>query len=264
MYKIEVRMSQEEEKYITTDVEEIPKMVASLRQNFFAESPTSYRYRIEQIKQLLKFVEECEHDLINACQYYYGGTDTHHWLTRLWIVKFECHYAIKNLKKWMKSDKISQSLPISLMWSASIEYHALGVVTIISPWNYPITLLLRPLIGAIAAGNAIILKPSEITDKVSRVYNDKILNYLDPKMISVICGGPTETTALLNEKLDYVLYTGGGFVGKIVMKACSNNLTPCCLELGGKNPVIIDDNVDLEISLKRILFGRFDWNCGQS
>ena len=83
-------------------------------------------------------------------------------------------------------------------------------------------------------------------------------------MVSVICGGPKETTCLLNEKLDFVLFTGSCSIGKIIMKACANNLTPCCLELGGKNPVIIDDNVDLETTLKRVIFGRFDFNGGQS
>lgn len=253
----------EEQKYLCTDTEKIPKMVQRLRNNYYASSPTSISYRINQLKQLIKFIDECGDDLIEACLKYYGGSKTEHWNMRLWIIKSDCYNVIKNLKEWMKPIKKPQNFPLSLMWNAKIEYHSLGVVTVIAPWNYPINLLLRPLIGAIAAGNAVIVKPSEITDDVARVFQKKLLNYLDSSMIQVICGGANETTILLKQKLDFVLFTGGGKIGKIIMKSCSNQLIPCCLELGGKNPVIIDDNADLDLAIKRIVYGRFDWNGGQ-
>ena len=219
-----------EEKYLCTDSNEIVKKVKDLRKTFYAKTPTPISYRIDQIKQILKFLDECEDDLMNACLYYYGGGKLNHWLSRLWIIKYDCYNVIKNLEEWMKPQNKKQGFPLNLMWSASVEYHPLGVTTIIAPWNYPIGLLLRPLIGAIAAGNAVILKPSEITDKVARVLNDKLLNYLDPNMVQIVCGGANEVTVLLKQKLDFVLFTGGGFVGKIVMNACSKQLTPWYVE----------------------------------
>eukprot|EP01084_Bolivina_argentea_P246095 411910_1 len=252
-----------EEKYFCTDTSQIPKMVNTLRKNFYSQTPTSFKYRMHQIEQIIKFVDDCQDELIEACQFYYGGGKINHWMARLWIVKYDCYNAIKNLKQWMKSENKKQSFPLNLMWSASVEYHPLGVTAIIAPWNYPANLILRPLVGAIAAGNSVIIKPSEITDKVAQVFSNKLLKYLDPNLIQVVCGGANETTILLKQKLDFVLFTGGGSIGKIVMKTCSTQLTPCCLELGGKNPVIIDDDADLDTSLKRIIFGRFDFNGGQ-
>ena len=169
------------------------------------------------------------------------------------MVKYDCFDAIKNLTEWMQPIKKSQPFPFNLMWSSKLQPHPLGVTAIIAPWNYPIQLLLRPLIGAIAAGNAVVLKPSEVTDKVARVIYEKLPQYIDTEMVRVVCGGAPETTALLKEKMDFVLFTGGGSIGKIVMSACSKHLTPCCLELGGKNPVILDDDIDLDTSIKRTL-----------
>eukprot|EP00484_Ammonia_sp_Unknown_P004237 CAMPEP_0197075802 /NCGR_PEP_ID=MMETSP1384-20130603/211796_1 /TAXON_ID=29189 /ORGANISM="Ammonia sp." /LENGTH=519 /DNA_ID=CAMNT_0042514651 /DNA_START=37 /DNA_END=1596 /DNA_ORIENTATION=- len=238
-------------------------MAHRLRKAFYARSPTPISYRIQQLKNLIRFLDECENELIAACQHYYGGGHSKHFFGRLWIIKKDAYEMINNLEAWMKPDRKPQAFPLNVLWSASVEPHPLGVVAIIAPWNFPLGLLLRPLVGAIGAGNAVMLKPSEITDKVARVLHEKLLKYLDPEMIGIVCGGVAECTALMKQKLDFVLYTGGGPVGKIIMSACSKQLTPCALELGGKNPVIIDDDCDLDTSLKRILMGRFDSNAGQ-
>jgi len=254
---------QREEKYLCTEISGIPQMVSDLRANQLASTPTSYSYRVSQIKAVVRFLDECKDELTAACEHYYGGSKTSHFLGRIWMTKYDALDAIEKLSEWMKPTKKPQPFPFNLMWSSKLQPHALGVVAIIAPWNYPISLVLRPLIGAIAAGNAVILKPSEVTDRVSRVFHDKLPQYLDPEMVRVVCGGAPETTALLKEKLDFVLFTGGGAIGKIVMSHCSRNLTPCCLELGGKNPVVIDDDVDLDTTIKRIVFGRFNFNGGQ-
>jgi len=256
-------MALQEEKYMCTDIAAIPRMVSECRDNFLSMSPTPLSYRITQIKGILRFIEECEDELIDACRHYYGGSKMTHFIGRLWIVKYDCYEALKNLSEWTKPISKPQPFPLNLMWSASIEKEAYGVCSIIAPWNYPINLLLRPLIGAIAAGNAVIVKPSEVTDRVARVFASKLPRYVDNKMIKVVVGGAAETSCLLQQRLNFVLFTGGGSIGKIVMNACAKQLTPCCLELGGKNPVIIDDDADLETSIKRVLFGRFNFNGGQ-
>jgi len=134
---------------------------------------------------------------------------------------------------------------------------------VIGPWNYPITLLVHPLIGAIAAGNACVLKPSEIAPETSKAFAKLIPKYLDTSAIAVVEGGVPETTQLLKQKFDLIFYTGNGTVGKIIMKAASEYLTPVVLELGGKSPCIVESDANLEVTAKRILWGKF-LNCGQT
>ena len=133
----------------------------------------------------------------------------------------------------------------------------------IAPWNYPVQLLLTPLAAAIAAGNAVIAKPSELTPAVSALLAQLVPEYLDPDGVAVIEGGPEETQALLGEQLDHVFYTGSGRVGRIVAEAAARHLTPTTLELGGKSPVIVDRDVDLAMAARRIAWGKFV-NAGQT
>ena len=139
----------------------------------------------------------------------------------------------------------------------------LGVVLIIGAWNYPLQLTLVPLVGAIAAGNAAILKPSEVSPQSAKVIADLVAQYLDPQCIRVVNGAVAETTLLLEQRFDHILYTGNSNVGKIIMAAAARNLTPVTLELGGKSPCIVDSNSDLAIVGRRVAWGRFV-NCGQT
>ena len=138
----------------------------------------------------------------------------------------------------------------------------LGLVLIIAPWNYPVNLALSPLIGAIAAGNAVILKPSEISSASSNVMAELVPKYLDQEAVRVIEGGVEETTKLLDLKFDHIFYTGSTTVGRIVYQAAAKHLTPVTLELGGKSPVLIDETANLKLAARRILFAKFI-NCGQ-
>lgn len=138
-----------------------------------------------------------------------------------------------------------------------------GVVTIISPWNYPIQLALLPLIAAISAGNCAVLKPSEVTPSCSKLLKNLVEKYLDKDAFAVIEGGIPETTELLKQKVDHIFYTGNGAVGKIVMKAAAEHLSGVTLELGGKSPVIVASDCDIDVTAKRILFGKYT-NCGQT
>ena len=137
----------------------------------------------------------------------------------------------QQLRKHKKPSRLMDTRRACLMSSAKLQPHPLGVTCIIGPWNYPTQLVLRPLIGAIAAGNAVILKPSEVTDKVAQIIHEKLPQHLDSKMAQEVCGGAAATTALLKDKLDFLLFTGGASIGKIVLSACSKLLTPCCLKL---------------------------------
>ncbi|VDP19353.1 unnamed protein product [Heligmosomoides polygyrus] len=139
----------------------------------------------------------------------------------------------------------------------------LGVVLIISPWNYPVSMTLLPLIPAIAAGNTVILKPSEMSPHTSAAFEKLIPRYFDPEFLTVINGGVPETTELLKERFDHILYTGCPPVGKIVMTAAAKHLTPVTLELGGKCPVVVEDDADLEITARRLAWGKW-LNCGQT
>jgi aldehyde dehydrogenase (NAD+) len=139
----------------------------------------------------------------------------------------------------------------------------LGVVLIIAPWNYPVGLLLAPLVGAIAAGNCVVLKPSEVTAHTSAVLARWVPEYLDPRAIALVEGGVEETTELLSQRFDHVFYTGNGQVGRIVMEAAAKNLTPVTLELGGKSPCIVHEDANLETAARRIAWGKFV-NAGQT
>jgi aldehyde dehydrogenase (NAD+) len=139
----------------------------------------------------------------------------------------------------------------------------LGVVAIIAPWNYPFQTAVLPLVGALAAGNCVVVKPSEIAPHTSALIAKWLPRYLDPRAVRVFEGGVPETTALLREKWDHIFYTGNGTVGRIVMEAASKHLTPVTLELGGKSPAIVDETADLDTAARRIVYGKF-FNAGQT
>lgn len=152
---------------------------------------------------------------------------------------------------------------LQLLFQVLIIPEPYGVALIIGAWNYPVSLLLDPFVGALAAGNTAVLKPSEHAPTVAKLLEELIPTYLDPNCYHVVNGRAQETTELLEQKFDYIFYTGSCRVGKIVHQAASKNLTPVTLELGGKSPVYVDSTVDIDIAARRILFGKMI-NAGQS
>jgi aldehyde dehydrogenase (NAD+) len=174
--------------------------------------------------------------------------------------KQEAAAARKKLGKWTRPERVGAIPGIGRSY---VHREPLGVVLIISPWNYPVGLLLSPLAGAIAAGNTAVLKPSEVTPHVSAALARHVARYLDPEAITLVEGGVEETSALLAERFDHIFYTGGGTVGRIVMEAAAKNLTPVTLELGGKSPCLVDREVDLKTTARRIAWGKF-LNAGQT
>ncbi|XP_018427323.1 PREDICTED: aldehyde dehydrogenase family 3 member B1-like isoform X1 [Nanorana parkeri] len=162
----------------------------------------------------------------------------------------------------MKDEHVSKNMAMYLD-TAFIRKEPFGVVLIISPWNYPVQLTLIPLIGAIAAGNCVIMKPSEISQNTEKVLAEGLARYLDQDCFAVVCGGVEESTRLLAERFDYIFFTGNPVVGKIVMEAATKHLTPLTLELGGKNPCYVHDDSDIKNAARRIAWSRFI-NAGQT
>ncbi|KAJ7308815.1 hypothetical protein JRQ81_008083 [Phrynocephalus forsythii] len=144
-----------------------------------------------------------------------------------------------------------------------IQREPFGVVLIIGAWNYPFSLIIHPLVGAIAAGNAVVIKPSEISEHTAKLFQELIPQYLDKELYPVINGGVPETTEVLKQRFDHILYTGNSTVGRIIMEAAAKHLTPVTLELGGKSPCYIDKNCDLDVACRRITWGKY-MNCGQT
>jgi aldehyde dehydrogenase (NAD+) len=243
------------------DIDSIGPLVSRLRASFDRGRTRSFEWRRQQLKQLIKMLSERGDDFVEALAADFGKPALEARAADVGQAKIEAQGALRNLKKWMRPERVG--LPIPLMGASRIIHDPLGCVLIIAPWNYPVGLLLAPAAGAIAAGNTMVLKPSEVTPHTSAALARFIPEYLDPEAIAVVEGGVDETTALLDERFDHIMYTGNARVGTVVMAAAAKHLTPVTLELGGKSPCIVDRGVDLEVSARRIAWGKFI-NAGQT
>ena len=242
------------------DVDQIPGIVERLRQTFDSGRTRPLDWRRGQLQAVHDMVAAEGEVLVEALQADLRKPTLEAWAADIGSIKMEAKSTIKQLKKWTRPEKIGL-LPIPGRMRVIRE--PLGVALIISPWNYPVQLLLSPLLGAIAAGNCVMLKPSEITPHTSAALAAMVPKYLDTDAIALVEGSVEETTALLEERWDHIFYTGNGTVGRIVMQAAAKHLTPVTLELGGKSPCIVDKNVDVKITAHRIAWGKF-MNAGQT
>jgi len=209
-----------------------------------------------------KLLEDNSEQLLAALAADLGKPAAEGWVTDIGFTIGEIKLLQKNLRKWTRPERVSTPI-VALPGSSHRVAEPLGVVAIISPWNYPIQLLLSPAAGAIAAGNSVVLKPSEIAPHTSTVITELIHRYLDPDAVQVIEGGVAETTELLAQKFDHIFYTGNGRIGRVVMEAAAKHLTPVTLELGGKSPTIVDATANLRVAARRIAWGKF-LNAGQT
>jgi aldehyde dehydrogenase (NAD+) len=173
----------------------------------------------------------------------------------------EIDHTLKHLPSWIKPEKVATPLA-NQPATSTIHHDPLGVVLIIGPWNYPVQLVLGPLVGALAAGNCALIKPSEVASHTSSLIARWLADFA-PGAVTVIEGGVPETTQLLEQRFDHIFFTGSTSVGKVVMAAAARHLTPVTLELGGKSPCYVDRDVDLKVAARRILWGKF-WNAGQT
>jgi acyl-CoA reductase-like NAD-dependent aldehyde dehydrogenase len=237
------------------------KDIIHKQRKFFATGKTKdVEWRIEQLRRLKQVIVDEQEAIINAVKADLGRPDFEAYFELAAIS--EINYALKHLKSWVKPKKVRAGIE-QFPASAQIYPEPLGVVLIISPWNYPFQLMISPLTGAIAAGNCAVLKPSELAAHTSRAIADIIQKTFDPAYIAVVEGGVETSQQLLEEKFDRIFFTGGTAIGKIVMQAAAKHLTPVTLELGGKSPCIVDYDVDLNYAAKRITWGKY-LNAGQT
>ncbi|PKU73206.1 aldehyde dehydrogenase family 3 member H1-like [Dendrobium catenatum] len=239
------------------------EVVMGLRESFASGKTRSYEWRAAQLKGIIRMIDEKEENIMEALEADLSKPKLESFVHEISLAKSSCGLALKELKRWMKPEKVSSMLT-AFPSSAEIVPEPLGVVLVISAWNYPFLLSIDPVIGAIAAGNAVVLKPSEIAPSISALFSTILPDYVDSSCIRVVEGSIPETTALLAQKFDKIIYTGNAKVGRIVMSAAAKHLTPVVLELGGKCPVVVDSNVDLKVTSKRIVVGKWGSNNGQA
>lgn len=245
-----------------TDVARIPGIVAGLRHGFTQGVTRPEAWRRTQLIRLRSLVQDRAADFEAALQADLGKSATEAHLTELGFLVAEIDHALAHLSRWLRPKRVG--VPLALQpASAKVVAEPLGVALIIAPWNYPLMLALSPLIGALAAGNAAVVKPSELAPATAEVIARLIPEALDRRAVAVVTGGVPETTALLGERFDHIFYTGNGTVGRIVAHAAADHLTPVTLELGGKSPVYVDDTVPLSETARRLAWGKY-MNAGQT
>ncbi|MDT0595376.1 aldehyde dehydrogenase family protein [Glaciecola petra] len=241
---------------------EITRLKTKLDEYFYTGATKAASWRIRQLKSLLSMLQKEEKQFAQALHSDLGKSPEEAFFSEIGFLTKEIKSFIKKTEKWMKP--ITKSTPLLAFPAKSMtKAEPLGTCLIIGAWNYPLMLCLSPVIAAISAGNCVILKPSEKSPATSALLAKMLPQYLDMNAFGVIEGAVQETTDLLALPFDKIFYTGGEKVGKIVMRAAANNLTPVTLELGGKSPCIIDKNIDLNTAIKRIVWGKL-MNVGQT
>lgn len=219
-------------------------------------------FRIRQLQNLKQWICEHEQEIMDALHQDLNKSPFEAYATEIGIVKEEIRYILKHLRKWAAPKRVKT--PVTQFPSKSFVYpEPYGVVLIMSPWNYPFQLTIAPLAGAICAGNCAVVKPSAYSPATTRLMAGMIRELFPEEYISVVEGGREANQALLDEKFDYIFFTGSVNVGKYVMSKAAAHLTPVSLELGGKSPCIVDETADLKLAAKRIVWGKF-LNSGQT
>lgn len=218
--------------------------------------------RLTQLHQLKRLLTEQDERLTQALNRDLGKSAVEGYITETGFTIGEIDHAIEHLASWMKPTKTKMPLTFR-PGSAKVVAQPLGMVLIIGAWNYPVQLTLGPLVGALAAGNTAVVKPSELAPATSKALAELVPMYLDERAVAVVEGAADDTTELLRERFDHILYTGGGNVAKTVMRAAAEHLTPVTLELGGKSPAIVAADADIDVAARRIAWGRFI-NAGQT
>ncbi len=238
------------------------QMFAELKASFASDKTRSLEWRDQQLAALERMMQECESEIISALKADLNKPAQEAWMAEISYVEGDAAYCRKRLKRWTRARKVYTPM-FGQPGKSWIQPEPLGVVLIIGAWNYPLQLVLAGMAFAIAAGNCVVLKPSELAPATSKFIAEKVPQYLDKDCIRVVEGGIPETTAVLELPFDHILYTGNGTVGRIVMAAAAKHLTPVTLELGGKSPCIVLPDADLKTAAKRIAWGKFS-NAGQT
>ncbi|WP_416306552.1 aldehyde dehydrogenase family protein [Neptunicella sp. SCSIO 80796] len=244
------------------DIAAIALQVNSLKSFFNQGQTRALSWRRQQLLQLKKMTEDHEDDIAKALEQDLGKCRQEAWTAEIGYLLSEINHSLRHLNKWSKRRRVSTPM-VAQPGSSFLLPEPKGVALIIGAWNYPFQLLLAPLVAAIAAGNCAVLKPSELAVNVSALLAKLVPDYLDQHAFVLIEGGVEQTTEVLKQPFDHVFYTGGESVGKIVMRAAAEHLTPVTLELGGKSPCIVDQNTNLKVTARRIVWSKW-MNAGQT
>lgn len=238
------------------------KLINEQKTFFYTGATKPYEFRKKQIETLKRMLKQYESEIYEVLRADLNKSKHETLTTELGILYTEIDFTLKHLKSWMEPQRVPA--PFTHKGTKNeIMYEPYGTVLVIAPWNYPLQLAIAPIIGAIAAGNTVILKPSEHTVHTSKLLSKMFQATFDSQFITVVEGGVEVNQQLLNERFDYIFFTGSTKVGKIVMEKASQHLTPVTLELGGKSPAIIDKNCNIKLTAKRIVWGKFT-NAGQT
>lgn len=238
--------------------------LANLRNHYNSHATKPYAFRKEQLNKLKRVILKYEKEIDKALYADLKKNVEETYATETGLVLAEINIALKNLRSWMRAETVTTNL-VNLPSTSKIYTEPLGVVLIISPWNYPLQLTLIPLVGAIAGGNCAVLKPSEFSPATSSLIQKIITEIFPAEYISVISGDGAEVVPAMmkNFHFDHVFYTGSISVGKIIYQMAAEKLVPVTLELGGKSPVVVYNDADITVAAKRITFGKFV-NTGQT
>lgn len=241
---------------------QIKEIVQAQRDFYLSGATKSYKFRIDMLRSLRSMLEKYEKSIYKALKQDLNKSTFDTFTTELGFLYNEIKHTESNLKEWMKDEQIDA--PLTHKGTKNfIRKEPYGVSLIISPWNYPLQLAIAPAIGAIAAGNTVVIKPSEYSPSTSSLLAKIIRDTFDPKFLAVVQGAKDVSQELLNQRFDYIFFTGSTSVGKVIMREASKYLTPVTLELGGKSPAIIDKDANVTLTAKRIAWGKFT-NAGQT
>ncbi|KAH8553761.1 Aldehyde/histidinol dehydrogenase [Umbelopsis sp. PMI_123] len=246
-----------------TPVDEIPTTVNSLRSVFNTGLTKSLDFRKKQLQGLIDLCNENTEAIVEALHKDLRKHKVEAVVGEISLVVDECQYMIKNLHKLAKPEHTSKRFLMNSTDKTLIRKEPKGVALVIGAWNYPFQLLLLPFVGAIAAGNTAVIKPSEVSAHTAALITELVPKYLNQDAYRVINGGVAETTVVLEQRFDHIFYTGNGAVGKIVMTAAAKQLCSVTLELGGKSPSIVAPDADLDVTVNRLIWGKF-YNNGQT
>ena len=241
---------------------DIEKLLTKQKEYFYSEATKSVPHRIDALTKLYDAIKSHEGEITEALKADLNKSPTESYMTEIGMALEELRYLIKHTGKWARAERVST--PLAQFSADSFVYpEPYGVALIMSPWNYPFQLCIEPLAGALCAGNCAIVKPSAYAPATSRLIAGLLGDIFPSEYVAVVEGGRAENAALLEQKFDYIFFTGSVNIGKLVMEKAAAHLTPVSLELGGKSPVIVDSSAKLPLAAKRIAFGKYI-NAGQT
>lgn len=245
-----------------TIMSKFAEIVSSTHAAFMTGRSRTLEWRRQQLTALLRLLDEQRSEMARVLRQDLNKPETESLIMEVDFVRNDLIFVLNNLSNWVKPEKVAKNV-LLMMDDAYIKREPYGVALIMGAWNYPIQLTIGPMVGALAAGNCVILKPSEISLKTAEFLEKYIPKYLDKECVHVVNGGVPETTELLKERFDYIFYTGSPQVAKVIYEAAAKHLTPVTLELGGKSPAFVDDTSDLSCVARRLVWGKFT-NAGQT